>query len=256
MPWFVVSDDADSHPKFVRATNAPLGLWVRAGAYASRHLTDGLVPGDIAKMYGSRPQIAKLVAAGLWHEHGHTCSHPKCAQPAPGDFYIHDYLDYNPTRSKVTEQRERAAEKKRNYRERQSGQQQRSRGERPAPAEDTPPPRRPSRPASGPIPEDWQPTDEDVQAAQLARADAGRLQLTPQQLDAVTRKFVHRMRDEGKTAAAWGGRWQQWAETERVETSPAGDVIPFGRRAPQQQTDDLFGAAMQRAQARMNEGGR
>jgi hypothetical protein len=117
MPWFVVDDNAHSHPKMIAAGNAALGLWLRCGAYAAQHLTDGVVPGVIAKMYGSKPQITKLVAAGLWHEHGHTCPHPKCAQPAPGDFYIHDYLaPYNPSRAEVERKRERAADKKRRQR--------------------------------------------------------------------------------------------------------------------------------------------
>jgi hypothetical protein len=117
MPWFVVDDNAHSHPKMIAAGNAALGLWLRCGTYAAQHLTDGIVPGVIAKMYGSRPQIARLVAAGLWHEHGHTCRRPKCAQPAPGDFYIHDYLaPYNPSRDEVERKRERAAEKKRKQR--------------------------------------------------------------------------------------------------------------------------------------------
>lgn len=117
MPWFVVDDNAHSHPKMIAATNAGLGLWLRCGAYAAQHLTDGIVPGVIARMYGSKPQIAKLITAGLWHEHGHTCPHPKCAQPQPGDYYIHDYLaPYNPSRAEVERKRERAADKKRRQR--------------------------------------------------------------------------------------------------------------------------------------------
>ncbi|WP_330349738.1 hypothetical protein [Streptomyces sp. NBC_00582] len=237
MPWFVVDDNAHSHPKLIAAGNAALGLWLRAGSYAAQHLTDGIVPGVVAKMYGSKPQIAKLLAVGLWHEAGHTCPHPKCKQPAPGDYYMHDYLaPYNPSRAEVTEKRERAAEKKRSYRERQTGPQS-GRSGRPAPAEDAPPPRRPSRPAGGPIPEDWQPTDEDVQAAQLARADAGLQQLTPQQIAVVTRKFVRRQLDDQVQAAAWGGRWQQWAENERTEQQPApgGVVVQFGAMSKSQQ---------------------
>jgi hypothetical protein len=117
MPWFVVDDNAHSHPKMIAAGNAALGLWLRCGAYAAQHLTDGIVPGVIAKMYGSKPQITRLVAAGLWHEHGHTCKRPKCAQPQPGDYYIHDYLaPYNPSRAEVVRKRTKAADKKRAYR--------------------------------------------------------------------------------------------------------------------------------------------
>ncbi|WP_406337341.1 hypothetical protein [Streptomyces sp. NBC_00649] len=224
MPWFVVDDNADSHPKMIAAGNAALGLWLKAGAYASRQLTDGIVPGGVAKMYGSKPQVAKLVAAGLWHEHGHTCPHPKCAQPAPGDYAIHDYLEYNPTRAKVQDRKSREAEKKR----RQRGHQPR--------LDDVPPPDRApddggdrpyGRDAASLIAADWQPSHDDVQAAQLARDEAGRAPLTAQQLDAVTRKFVRRQLDDQTRAASWGGRWQRWAESERPEPAQGGVVVPF-----------------------------
>lgn len=258
MPWFVVDDNADSHPKMIAAGNAALGLWLKAGAYASRHLTDGIVPGVVARMYsnGSRTQVAKLVAAGLWHEHGHACRHPKCKQPAAGDYAIHDYLVYNPSRVEVERKRERAAEKKRKQRAVQSSDQplpdpDESRhggdGDQGAP----PRPARRDMHEQRPIAEDWQPSDEDVQAAQLARADAGRSQLTPQQLDAVTRKFVRRMVDEGKRAAAWGGRWQQWAENERTEQPAAGsNVVQLGAMTKSQQQR----AGLDRLRQQMNGG--
>ncbi|MCU8589339.1 hypothetical protein [Streptomyces sp. A13(2022)] len=229
MPWFVVDDSAHMHPKLLAATNAGLGLWLRCGSYAAQHLTDGIVPAHVAKMYGTPGQIRKLVAAGLWHEHGHTCPHSKCAQPAPGDFYMHDYLDpYNPSRVEVENRRRREAEKKQRYR---------ARGEQlPLDEPDrTPPPPRPRRDEAGPIPAGWQPSDADVQAAQLARADVGAPQLTPQQLDTVTRRFVRRMTDDQVRAATWGGRWQGWAERERAESPSAGNVVQLGALTKSQQ---------------------
>src|SRR5690606_3298750 len=78
----------------------------------------------------------------------------------------------------------------------------------------------------------------DVESAQLARADAGLPQLTPQQLDTLTRRFVRRMTDDQVRAAAWGGRWQQWAERERTEPAPqpGGNVLqhPAMTKAQQQ----------------------
>lgn len=297
MPWFVIDDSAHSHPKIIAATNAAFGLWVRCGSYAAQHLTDGVVYAHVAKMYGTRAQIAKLIAAGLWHEHGHTCPHPKCKQPAPGDYYMHDYLaPYNPSRAEVNARREREAEKKRKYRAEQEARANHGQGRAGSRADQTlfdddphtnstpdegdsagrgdtspgdsrgtragasPSPPRPSQ--GGPeralsaITPDWQPSDADIEAAQLARADAGREQLTPQQLAAVTQKFVQRMTDDGTRAVGFGGRWRTWAERERPEPPTSGDVIPFNRRAPQQSTNDMFGAALQRARARMNEGGR
>ena len=288
MPWFVVDDNAHSHPKMVAATNAALGLWLRAGSYAAQHLTDGIVPGVIAKMYGSKPQIAKLLAAGLWHEHGHSCSHPKCAQPQPGDYAIHDYLAYNPSRRDVLAKRERAAEKKRKQRAAQdSGADQMRFDDDPHENRDgfdddsdanhspengdsaghgaaSPRDNRGTRARANPSPPlpshkggadrespagssgrgreplsliaaDWQPTDEDVAAAQLARSDAGQPQLTPQQLATVTRKFVRRMTDDAVQAAGFGGRWQQWAENERTEPAPGGNVVQLGSMTRSQQ---------------------
>ena len=61
MPWFKIDDSSHSHPKFVRAGNAALGLWVRCGAYSAQHLTEGHVPAEIVRVYGSPAQAAKLV---------------------------------------------------------------------------------------------------------------------------------------------------------------------------------------------------
>ena len=235
MPWFVVDDSAHMHPKLLAATNAGLGLWLRCGSYAAQHLTDGIVPGVIAKMYGTPAQIRKLVAAGLWHEHGHTCPHPKCQQPAPGDYYMHDYLDpYNPSRAEVEARRAREADKKRRYRA--GGRAEQLPLDEPADQAPPPPPDPRPRAEARPIPEDWQPSERDVEAAQLARADAGLPQLTGQQLDRVTRAFVRRMLDDQVRAAGWGGRWQSWAERERLEPAPqhGGNVVHLGSKSQQQ----------------------
>ncbi|WND36951.1 mucin-2 [Streptomyces sp. BB1-1-1] len=116
MPWFKVDDTAHANPKILKAGNAALGLWVRCGAYAAQHLTEGTVPGVVAQLYGTAPQARKLVAAGLWHPHGHDC--PRCPQPPAGDYQIHDFLTYNPTREKTEAKRAAAAERQQRARER------------------------------------------------------------------------------------------------------------------------------------------
>ncbi|EPH40882.1 hypothetical protein STRAU_6097 [Streptomyces aurantiacus JA 4570] len=290
----------------IAAGNAALGLWLRSGAYAAQHLTDGIVPGVIAKMYGSKPQIAKLTAAGLWHTSGHTCRHPKCLQPAAGDFMIHDYLEYNPSRRQVLDRKSKAAEKKRRQRagtgpegnhggfgegsrpdregfdDESSAERAPEGGDcaghgRPSPGDNggtrahaspSPPIPSPSggagrepsagssargRGALSSIPADWQPTDDDVRAAQLARADSGRSRLTAQQLTAVTRKFVRRMADDGVQAAGFGGRWQQWAENERTEpAAPGGVVVPFAQQPTSKAQQQV--ASLGRLRDRLNGG--
>jgi hypothetical protein len=118
MPWFRIDDKAHSHPKLIKAGNAALGLWLRCGAYAAQHLTDGIVPGVLAELYGTKPQAAKLVKAGLWHEHGHDCR-GGCPDPAPGDYVFHDFLDdgRNTSRARHEAERKKARDRQAKHRE-------------------------------------------------------------------------------------------------------------------------------------------
>jgi len=118
MPWFRIDDKAHSHPKLIKAGNAAIGLWLRCGAYAAQHLTDGLVPGVVAELYGTKPQATKLVKAGLWHEHGHDCRHG-CPDPAPGDYVFHDFLDdgRNTSRARHEAEKKKARDRQAKHRE-------------------------------------------------------------------------------------------------------------------------------------------
>jgi hypothetical protein len=119
MPWFKIDDKAHSHPKFLRAGNAALGLWLRCGSYSAQHLTEGHVPAVVAQLYGSVPQAAKLVKAGLWHEHGHGCS--RCPDPPAGDYMIHDFLEdgRNTSRAKHEAEKKKARDRQAKHREAQ-----------------------------------------------------------------------------------------------------------------------------------------
>lgn len=122
MPWFRIDDKAHSHPKLIKAGNAALGLWLRCGSYAAQHLTDGIVPGVVAELYGTKPQAAKLVKAGLWHEHGHNCP-SGCPDPAPGDYVFHDFLEdgRNTSRARAETERKKARDRQSKHREGRRG---------------------------------------------------------------------------------------------------------------------------------------
>lgn len=111
MAWFALDDGFDTHPKVRKAGNAAVGLFVRLGVHATRHLTEGHLDGDIVRRYGTEPNVRKLIAVGMLHGHGHDCL--RCPQPADGDFVIHDYLDYNKSRAQIEAARE-AARKRQN----------------------------------------------------------------------------------------------------------------------------------------------
>ncbi|MGK5731384.1 mucin-2, partial [Streptomyces sp. URMC 124] len=114
MPHFAVDTSVHAHRKVVRVGNAALGLWTRFGSYACDHLTDGVIPAEIAAMYGTPPQIKKLMSVGMLHGADHSCT--RCAQPGAGDYVLHDYIGPNATRAVVEKRREKAAEKKRGQR--------------------------------------------------------------------------------------------------------------------------------------------
>ncbi len=104
MAWFKVDDGFAWHTKAVRAGNAACGLWVRAGSWSSQQLTEGYVPSEIASALGSKAEVTKLVASGLW-------------VPSGDGFQFHQFLDRNPTREQV--EAERAASKERQQRARE-----------------------------------------------------------------------------------------------------------------------------------------
>jgi hypothetical protein len=105
MPYFRVDDGLHSHPKALQAGNAALGLWTRCGSYCGRYNTGGRVPAEIAKSYGTKTEIARLVAAGLW-------------RPVEGGYQMHDWTDHNYTVEQVDQQRANAAQRQREKRER------------------------------------------------------------------------------------------------------------------------------------------
>lgn len=85
MPWFKVDDKLAMHPKVLRAGNAAMGLWVRAGSWSAAHLTDGLIPMSLlSSLGGKRAQADALVKAGLW-------------DVEPDGYRFRDWLDYQPS---------------------------------------------------------------------------------------------------------------------------------------------------------------
>lgn len=112
MPWFRLDDAFHSHPKVIAAGNEAAGLYVRCGAYAAQHLTDGFVPEHIAHLYGGldvrrgsdETLVATLVRTRLWRR-------------ARKGWRMPDYLDYNPSREEVLLDRKRSAERQAKWRE-------------------------------------------------------------------------------------------------------------------------------------------
>lgn len=107
MAWVRIDENFAQHPKVVRAGPLGMAMHIAALCYSNRHLTDGFVLKQIVKhlldldglsMRGNLDadwsMIAEdLVAAGLWEE-------------APGGWHIHDYLDFQPSKSDIDKKKQ------------------------------------------------------------------------------------------------------------------------------------------------------
>lgn len=106
MSW-VRTDDGEAHdPKMLAVSLGAYGLNHAAKGYASRHMTDGFIPRQaLPALHPSSPRnlvmrcAQELVKAGLWEQR-------------EDGWQIQDYLQFNPPRAQVLEQRAAAHEDK------------------------------------------------------------------------------------------------------------------------------------------------
>lgn len=101
MTWVKLDDGFWSHPVIDGTTLPAVGLYAKSLSYCGHHLTDGAIT-DSAALYmaqGKRNLIRELVDRGLWHE-------------LDNGYLVPDFLDYNPSKAKVEEERRKAAERK------------------------------------------------------------------------------------------------------------------------------------------------
>jgi hypothetical protein len=126
MPWVRLDEAFATDPKVVEAGPLALAMQVAGLCYCNRHLTDGRIPKPIASMLldfsglGMRMWhgelmgagedaswelvVGDLIGAGMWHEPGHDCG--DCPEIESG-YVIHDYLEYQPSKAQVLENREK-----------------------------------------------------------------------------------------------------------------------------------------------------
>lgn len=113
MVWVKFDDQFPIHRKVKSLTDAQFRLAAEAIFWCNRNTTDGFIGTHELRSVSeiSKPErhLAALVSRGLWHEHGQQCASPHCPPIKEGGWTIHDYWDYQPSRSKVLQTRERRA---------------------------------------------------------------------------------------------------------------------------------------------------
>jgi hypothetical protein len=125
MVWVRVDDLMPEHPKLATAGALGLALDVAGICYASRHLTDGFIAegavGQLVSLKGITLEgaddddvmarlVARLVDTGRWER-----------DDERGGWWVHDYLDYNPSAADVQERRAEDRRRKASIRERKRG---------------------------------------------------------------------------------------------------------------------------------------
>jgi hypothetical protein len=119
MTWMKVDDGFYDHPKVAELPNAAVGLWVKAGSWCSKHLTDGVIPASRVKaLKGTSSQVRALIECGLWSEVS-----ADRAQSGTKSYAFRSWGDYQPTREQKEKERADAAERQREYRERKRQEQ-------------------------------------------------------------------------------------------------------------------------------------
>jgi len=113
MTWFRLDEKGCFHPKVVRAGNEAYGAWTRAGQWSSEHLTDGVIPPDVARAIGPRRLWKRLVDVGLCEK-----IDEKVFAKGTSPIEMHDFLDYNPSAEEVLAERERKAANVKEWRDR------------------------------------------------------------------------------------------------------------------------------------------
>ncbi|MGW4222951.1 hypothetical protein ACWEG1_05790 [Streptomyces bauhiniae] len=115
MSWFKIDDGFHCHPKVFAAGTPAVGLYVRCGSWAAQQVTDGVVPRHVAKMYGTQRMAKALIDAGLWHQKGHNCH--SCPEVDANSYFIHQYLERNPSRVDTDLARKAKSERQQRWRE-------------------------------------------------------------------------------------------------------------------------------------------
>lgn len=123
MPYLNLDDEFTEHPKIDALSDGAFRLHVSGLRYCAKNTSDGIIPG--AKVDRLKPgfkpsQLNELIRGGVWHKGGDGCGTDECLIGAPGEYVVHDYLEWNRSREWWEARRKAEAERKAEYRRKQA----------------------------------------------------------------------------------------------------------------------------------------
>lgn len=245
IPWFKVDDQLSFHAKTVLAGNSAMGLWVRAGAWASAHFTDGFIPAHMANAMANpmanTPDPEKLVESTLWDE-------------AEGGYQFHDWDLFQPDsksekkkREEVSRARSEAGKKGAEARwkaENEAGKRGKSDGKPMANAStDDDKPMAPSRPDPSSIPKGIEPSPQKAQKKRETtipddwtptEAHAAKAKEKGVHLETEAENFKLHAQAHDRRLVNWNAGFSTWLNKARPSGGPGGR--PPGQQFPPRQS--------------------
>jgi hypothetical protein len=105
MPWLKLDDNFITNPKLlsVQATYKALYFWMCG--YSAKELTDGVIERPLL------PIIAAMCGVSDWQDGVNALVAARLLEVDGENYRIHDYLEYNPTRDQVLQDRAEAKER-------------------------------------------------------------------------------------------------------------------------------------------------
>lgn len=125
MPYLNTDDEFPEHPKVDALSDGAFRLHVSGMHYCARTLSDGLIPERKTarlKPEFKRSQLDELLEAGVWHEGGQGCGTDQCPTGSPGEYVVHDYLQWNKSRAWWEEKRRKDAERLARHRQKKDAE--------------------------------------------------------------------------------------------------------------------------------------
>ncbi|MBT2505127.1 hypothetical protein J7I98_04290 [Streptomyces sp. ISL-98] len=118
MPWVRLDDRFPSHRKVALLSDRAFRLYVSALCWSSENLTEGRITDRelpiVTRLRGAKAAAKELEDARLWDR-------------TEGGWSIHDYLEYNPDRARVQEDRAANAARQAAFRERKRAEREAAR---------------------------------------------------------------------------------------------------------------------------------
>lgn len=131
MPWVKFDDQFPLHRKVGGLSDAAYRVHTEAIFWCARNLTDGVIRDHEVNQIRPRAErhVKEMVDRDLWHHAADAKDCSNCSarlaeagRPIPPDGYVlHDYLDFQPSRAKVTQERQAKTERQQRWRDKKRG---------------------------------------------------------------------------------------------------------------------------------------